>query len=69
MDVQGQRRDPPDGLDDGDSDGEIGHEQAVHHVHMDVVGSGRAQGTDVALEIDEICRENGRRYLDHVAAS
>ena len=26
----------------GDADGDIGHEHAVHHVHMDVIGVGNA---------------------------
>ena len=40
VDIQRQVGGGADGLDHRDADGDIGHEQAVHHVHMDVVGGG-----------------------------
>nr|ABZ09360.1 hypothetical protein ALOHA_HF4000APKG7H23ctg3g25 [uncultured marine microorganism HF4000_APKG7H23] len=39
MHVQGQRGMRPDGLYHRRADGQIRHEAAVHHVHVDVVGT------------------------------
>ena len=38
VDVQRQGCDRADGLHYRDADGDIGHKQAVHHIHMEVVG-------------------------------
>ena len=61
--VQRQGGGGPDGLHHGDTDGDIGHEQAVHHVHMDVVG-GR-DGLDVAGQMGKVGGQDGGSDLDH----
>ena len=37
MDVQSHVRHRPDGLDHRQADGDIGHEETIHHVHVEVV--------------------------------
>ena len=66
VDVQGQAGGGADGLHHGDSDGDIGDEQAVHHVHMDVIGGGDA--FDITLEVGEIRRQDRGCDLDHGGA-
>ena len=58
--VQGQGSDPPQGCHHGNADGDIGDEQAVHHVHMNPVGAAFCDGLHAGLQIGKICRENGR---------
>ena len=65
VDVQGQGGDAFDGGHHRNADGEIGHEAAVHHVHVNVIGAGIAQSANVPLEIYEIRREDRRCKLDH----
>ena len=55
-----------DGLHHRDADGDVGHEHAVHHVHMDVVGGRDA--VDVPLQICKIGGEDGRSNFDHMKA-
>ena len=52
MDVQRQSGGGPDGLHHGDANGDIGYEQTVHHVHMDVIGGGN--GGDVAGQMGKV---------------
>ena len=63
VDIQRQGRDSPDGLHYRDADGDVGHEQAVHHVHMEVVGAG--DPADIPLQICKICGKDGWGNLDH----
>ena len=56
MHIQRHIRDAADRRDDRDADRDIRHEQAVHHVHMDIIRAGFLQSADIALEIDKICR-------------
>ena len=63
MYVQGEGRDGPDGPHHRDADGDVGDKDAVHHVHVDVVGGGDA--LDVPLQIREIGGEYGRRDFNH----
>ena len=63
VNIQEHIRDLPDRLQHRDADGDIGHEHAVHHVHMDVVGVGNA--VNVPLQIRKIGGEDGRRNFNH----
>ena len=67
MDVQGQGGGGTNGLDHRNADGDVGHEQAVHHVHMDVVGGGDL--FDVTGQVGKIRGQDGGGDLDHRAAS
>ena len=67
--VQGQLGNFPDGSHDRNSDRNIGNKFAVHHVNMNIIGSRGRKRADVALEIDKVCGQNGRGYLDHRIAS
>ena len=66
VNVQRQRGGGTDGLHHGDADGDIGHEQAVHHVHMDVIGG--TDPFDITLEVGEIRRQNRGCDLNHGGA-
>ena len=63
MYIQEHVRDLPDGLKHRDTDGNVGDEHAVHHVHMDVVRVGDA--VDIPFQICKIGGEDGRRNFDH----
>ena len=63
VDIQWQGRGGADALHHRDADGDVGHEQAVHHVHMDVVGGGDL--LDVTAQVGKIGGENGGGDLDH----
>ena len=63
VDIQRQVGGGADGLDHRDADGDIGHEQTVHHVHMDVVGGG--DFFNVPRQIGEIGGQDGGGDLDH----
>ena len=54
----------PDGPHHRHADGEVRHEGAVHHVHVEVVGGGHP--ADVPLQIDKIGREDGGRNFNHL---
>ena len=53
-----------DGLDDERADGDVGHEVAVHHVHVNVIGPGGQGLLDVGLQPGEVGRENRRGEMD-----
>ncbi len=61
--VQRQRRHRTDGLHHRDTDGDIGHKQAVHHIHMDIVG--RVNALDIPAEISKVGRKNGGGDFNH----
>ena len=61
--IQGQGGGGADGLHHGDADGDVGDEQAVHHVHMDVIRGGDA--ADIPLQVGKVGGKNRRRDLDH----
>ena len=43
------------GFDNGRSKGQIGDEMAVHHIHMDPIGTGNINGSDLCPELGKIC--------------
>src|ERR1051325_3553296 len=47
------------------SERDVGHEVAVHHVHVDDGGAAALGRLDLLAEPREICRKDGRRNLDH----
>ena len=63
MHVQGKLGGGADGLYHGDADGDVGHEQAVHHVHVDIIGGGNA--ANVPLQVCKVGGENGWCYFNH----
>ena len=63
VDVQRQIRHRADALYHRDADGDIGDEQAVHDVHVDIVGVGDA--LDVTAQMGEVGGEDGGGDLDH----
>ena len=63
MHVQGQVRHRMDALHHRDADGDVGHEQAVHHVHMDVIRSG--DGLNVPGQIRKVRRQDRGGNFDH----
>ena len=69
VDVQRQVSDGAQRRHRGEAEGEVGHEHTVHHVHVDVVGTHRGEGADVALQIDHVGRENRGTNLDHKKTS
>ena len=52
-----------DGLHHGHADGDVGHESAVHDIHVYPVGG--ADGLNVAFQIAEVSRKNGGGDFDH----
>ncbi len=54
----------PAGGDDIRSEGEVGHEAAVHHVPLDAVDTGRLEGRDLLTQAGEVGGQDGRRDLD-----
>ena len=54
----------PDGGHHRHPDGDVGHEHAVHHVHMEPVGGG-GDPADLPVQVAKIGGENGRRDLYH----
>ncbi len=52
VNVQRQLSGRPEGLDDRNADGDIGHKHTVHHVHMNVIGGGNA--LNIPFKIREI---------------
>ena len=67
MDIQRQGGGGTNGLDHRDADGDVGYEQTVHHVHVDVVGGGDL--FDVTGQVGKIRGQDGGGDLDHRAAS
>ena len=63
VNIQGQRRGGADGFHHRDTDGNVGDEHAVHHIHMDVIGGGDA--LDIPLQIGKIRGEDGRCDFYH----
>ena len=63
MDVQEHIGTLADRLDHGDPNGQVGHEAAVHDIHMEVVGAGDL--FDVPLQVDEVSGEDRRGNFDH----
>ena len=63
MDIQGKGRGGAQGLHHRDADGDVGDEETVHHVHMDIVGGG--DFLNVALEVGKVSREDRRCDLNH----
>ena len=63
VDVQKHVRVLPDGGHHRHSDGDVGHEHAVHHIHMEPVGGG--DPPDLPVQVAEISRENRWRDLYH----
>ena len=58
--VQGLGRDRAQGLHDQGTDRDVGHEAAIHHIHMDPVGAGLVDGTHVLAKAGEIGRKDRR---------
>ena len=69
MDVQGQLRNPGNGLDHRHTNGQVGNKLAVHNVYVNVICAGLGDGPKISLQIHKIRREDGRGYLSHDKAS
>ena len=63
MDIQRKVRDRTNGLHHRDAYGDVGHKQAVHNIHMDIVGGFNA--LNIPAEVGKVSRENGGCDLDH----
>ena len=63
VNIQRQGGGGADGLHHGDADGDVGHEQTVHHVHVDVIGGG--DGLDIAAQMGKIGGEDRRSDFYH----
>ena len=63
MDVQEHIGTLTDGLDHRDPDGQVGHEAAVHDIHMEIVGAGNF--FDIPLQVDEVSGEDRRSNFNH----
>ena len=61
--VQRQLCHGTDALDYRNANGDIGHEQAVHHVHMDVIGGGNC--FNVPAQVGKIRGQDRGRDFDH----
>ncbi len=66
MHVERQPRALAYGLDDGRADGEVGHEAAVHDVHVELVGAARLDAGHGLAQRGEIGGENAWRDLHPV---
>ena len=66
--VQKHIRALPQGFEHRQSHGNIRYKLAVHHVIMDIVRSAPANILYLFAKTGKICREYGRRNLDHGAA-
>jgi hypothetical protein len=53
--------DPRDGLDHGRPNREVGHEVTVHHIDVNEIRAAALHGGDVAGQMGEIRRQDGRR--------
>ena len=51
-------------FDDRRADGDVGHEVAVHHVHVNQIGAAALDGGHGVAEVREVGRENRRREQD-----
>ena len=58
MHIEGLFRVRFQGLHDRRADREIGHEMAVHDIHMDKIGASVRDGFDLVTEPREIGRQN-----------
>ncbi len=56
MHIERLRRRAPDRLQHDRPNGDIGHEAAIHHIHMDPVGAGRIDRADLLAQAREIRR-------------
>ena len=65
MYVQRQFCHGTNGLHHRDTDGNVGHENAVHNVHMDHVRTVLLDVTNVPLQIRKIRSQDGRGDLRH----
>ena len=63
VDVQRQDSGGANGLHHGNADGDVGHEQTVHHVHVDVIGGG--DGLNIAAQMGKIGGEDRRSDFYH----
>ncbi len=68
--VQGEVRDLSHGPENRETDGQVGHEVAVHDVHMDPVHPGGFGGFDLFRQVPEVGGEDGGgeffRFFSHV---
>lgn len=62
MHIQRLLDDGADGLKDGEPEGNIGHEDAIHDVNVEPVGLALVDEAHVLLQAKEIRREERRRY-------
>ena len=69
MDIQLQAGDFPDGFNDGNADGEVGHEMPIHNVHVQHGCSGAFYLGDFLAQMRKIRREKGWQDFDHCGAS
>jgi hypothetical protein len=60
MHVDRHRDVRPQGLHHVRAEGDVGHEMAVHHVHVQPVGAGGLDGAAFLAETGEVRREDGR---------
>ena len=63
MDLEGQPRDSPKGLDDHRAHGQIRHEVSVHHIDVDPVGSTLFRFNHLLAQPGEVGGENRRGNL------
>ena len=62
MHIQRLLDDGADGLKDGEPEGNIGHEDAIHDVDVEPVGLALVDEAHVLLQAKEVRREERRRY-------
>src|SRR4029078_12514548 len=65
MDVQNRAGGLPQRLDNGWADGDIGHEVAVHDIHMEHAAARGFECGDLLPQAREIRRENRWKNLNH----
>ena len=63
MHVAGQKLRARRGLEDPLSEGDIGHERAVHHIVVQPVRAGLLHPPNLIANPQKICRQQGRRHL------
>jgi hypothetical protein len=66
VDVESEAGGFTDRFDDGDSDGEIGYEMAVHDIEMEQRSPSAFDGGDLLAQSRKICGEDRRNDLSHL---
>ena len=63
VDVQWQRGERTNPLEDHRAEGDGRHKVTIHHINVENVGTALFAGTDVAFEMSEVSREKRRGDL------